>query len=115
MPAAEANRAFNQFVGDRRFPLVIFHDHFIGHAGGLAIFYIENPQERDILLDGDPLPGWDVKNHPLIFSNSPAAFDEQIAFTLKAYRDQNWEELQEEDRPNYGDPRKEADTATEEI
>ena len=53
--------------------------------------------------------------HPLIFSYSPAAFDEQIAFTLQAYSEQDWEALQKENRPVYGDPRKEADTATEDV
>ena len=113
MPTAEANRVFNEFVGDRKLPLAIFHDHFIRHAGGMAIFFVENTTQRDLLLDGDHLPGWEVDMHPLIFSSSPAAFDEQIAFTLKAYRGQDWESLQKEDRPSYGDPRKEADTAAE--
>lgn len=115
MPAAEANRIFNEFVADRALPLALYHDHFIGQAGGVAIFFVENPEQRDLLLDSDRLPGWSVDFHPLIFSYSPAAFDEQIAFTLKAYRDQNWEELQKEGRPAYGDPRKEAETATEDI
>jgi hypothetical protein len=113
MPSAEANRVFNEFVGDRQLPLAIFHDHFIGNAGGMAIFFVENTAQRDLLLDGDHLPGWQVNMHPLIFSYSPAAFNEQIAFTLNTYRGQDWESLQKEDRPSFGDPRKEADTATE--
>jgi hypothetical protein len=113
MPAAEANRFFNEFVGDRKLPLAIFHDHFIGNAGGVAILFVENTEQRDLLLDGDHLPGWKVDIHPLIFSYSPAAFDEQITFTLKAYRERDWETLQKEDRPSFGDPRREADTARE--
>lgn len=115
IPAAEANRVFNDFVGNRKLPLAVYHDHFIGNAGGLAIFFVGNTEERDLLLDGDNLPGWQVDMHPLIFSHSPAAFDEQIAFTLKAYRDENWDKLQKEDRPVYGDPRKEAETAVEDV
>jgi hypothetical protein len=58
--------------------------------------------------------GWRVEYHPLIFSYSPSAFDEQVAFTLKAYRDMNWESLQREKRPSYGEPAREAETAAEE-
>lgn len=115
MPAGEVNRIFNDFVADRKLPLAVYHDHFIGQAGGVAIFFVENAVQRDALMDGDHLPGWRVEIHPLIFSHSPAAFDEQIAFTLKAYRGQNWEKVQKESRPVYGDPRKEAETADEDI
>lgn len=50
---------------------------------------------------------------PLVFSDSPSAFDEQIAFTLAQYRGLDWEALRREDRPIYGDHRHEADTAQE--
>jgi hypothetical protein len=60
------------------------------------------------------LEGWHVEYRPMVFSHSPAAFDEQVAFTLKAYRDTNWERLQQEKRPSYGDPAREAETAAEE-
>lgn len=113
MRAAEANRAFNDFIADKSLPLAVYHDHFIGNPGGIAIFYVHSTAERDRLLDGDHLPGWKVDMHPMIFSTSPAGFDEQIAFTLRAYRDKNWELLQKEQRPIYGDPRVEAETAIE--
>ena len=86
LPASEANRILNAFIGDPALPLAIFHDHFIGQAGGLAIFYVENTEKRDALLNQNHLHGWHVEVQPLIFSYSPAAFDEQTAFTLKAYR-----------------------------
>ena len=50
---------------------------------------------------------------PLIFSRSPSAFDEQIAFTLRAYRGVNWESLQKEQRPSFGNASREAETAEE--
>jgi hypothetical protein len=50
----------------------------------------------------------------MIFSSSPAAFDEQVAFTLKAYRGLNWEILQKAKRPRYGDPGRESEPAEEE-
>ena len=113
LPAAETNRIFNEFIGDRNLPLAIYHDHFIGQPGGVAIFFVENAKERDALLNQKYLEGWQVDFQPLIFSYSPSAFDEQTAFTLKAYRGMDWEDLQKEKRPSYGNPRQEADTAQE--
>jgi hypothetical protein len=115
MAASEANRVFNVFIGDRGLPLVVFHDHFIGQPGGLAIFYAAAAEEREALggaLD-KALRGWRVEARPLIFAYSPAAFDEQTAFTLRAYREMDWEAVQKEARPAYGDPRREAETAGE--
>ena len=113
LSAAEANRIFNEFVGNRGLPLVIFHDHFIGQPGGVAIFYVDSVEVRDALLYQNHLDGWHVEIQPLIFSYSPSAFDEQTAFTLRAYRGMNWEDLQKEKRPSYGNPRLEAETAEE--
>lgn len=115
MPASDANRILNAFIGDPSLPLAIFHDHFIGQAGGVVIFYVETTEERDALLAQNHLEGWHVEIQPLIFSHSPSAFDEQIAFTLQAYRGLSWEELQRDRRPAYGNPRREAETAEEEI
>ena len=114
LPASEANRILNAFIGDPALPLAIFHDHFIGQPGGLVIFYVETIQERDALLAQTYLEGWRVEIQPLIFSHSPSAFDEQIAFTLRAYRGVNWETLQKEQRPSFGNPSREAETAAEE-
>lgn len=111
--ARDANLIFNSFIADRSLPAPIFHDHFIGQPGGVAIFYVETPEERDILLAQKHLEGWQVEYQPLIFSSSPSAFDEQTAFTLKAYRGLNWETIQKEERPSYGDPIREAETAEE--
>ena len=113
MPAAEANHTLNAFIGDPALPLALFHDHFIGQAGGIVIFYVETPKERDALLAQTHLEGWHVDIQPLIFSRSPSAFDEQIAFTLRAYRGVNWESLQKEQRPSFGNPSREAETAEE--
>ena len=112
--AAQANQQFNAFVADRSLPLVLFHDHFIGQPGGVAIFFVETAQERETLAQHAGLDGWHVDVRPLIFSYSPAAFDEQTAYTLRAYRGQDWETLQQEKRPSYGNPAREAETAVEE-
>jgi hypothetical protein len=115
LPAAEANRILNAFIGDPALPLAIFHDHFIGKPGGVILFYVETPEERDALLAQNYLDSWQVEIQPLIFSRSPSAFDEQIAFTLRAYRGVNWETLQKEERPSFGSPSREAETAEEEA
>lgn len=113
--AAEANRLFNEFVGDRSLPLVLFHDHFIGDPGGLAIFYADSEGERQALYGQQHLENWRVEINPLIFAHSPAAFDEQTAFTLRAYRGLNWDVLRREKRPTFGQPAREAETAREDI
>lgn len=115
LPAAEANRILNAFIGDPFLPLAVFHDHFIGQPGGIVIFYVETAQERDALLAQKYLNGWQVEIQPLIFSRSPSAFDAQIAFTLRAYRGVDWEALQKEKRPAYGNPSREVKTAEEET
>jgi hypothetical protein len=110
---ADANRLMNEFVADRTLPLVLYHDHFIEKRGGLAIFFVSSVEERDALENTTHLEGWHVEFRPLIYSYSPAAFDEQIAYTLNAYRGRDWQELRAEERPAYGDPRAEADSAEE--
>lgn len=114
LSASEANRILNAFIADPALPLAIFHDHFIGQPGGVIIFYVETATERDALLEQKYLNGWHVEIQPLIFSHSPSAFDAQIAFTLKAYRGVDWETLQKEKRPAYGNPSRETETAQEE-
>lgn len=49
--ASDANRRFNDFVADKDLPLAVFHDHFIGHPGGVALFAVSTPAERDALLE----------------------------------------------------------------
>ena len=112
--AAEANRLFNEFIGDRSLPLVIFHDHFLGQPGGVAVFYVETQAEQEALSATTWLDGWHVEWRPLIFARSPSAFDEQTAFTLRAYRGLDWEQIQRQERPVYGDARREAEAAAEE-
>ncbi len=113
LSATKANELFNTYVADSKRGLVLFHDHFIGQRGGMAMFFVETQAEREALKDLAELTDWQVKIHPLIFAYNPAAFDEQIAYTLKSYRDKDWEILQQEKRPSYGDPRQEAETAEE--
>lgn len=112
---AEANRQINEMAADAALPLVLFHDHFLGEAGGVLLFYVANGEEREALRQSEHLAGWRVEWRPLIFSYSPAAFDAQIAFTLKRYRSCEWEALRHEQRPAYGSASTEAQTGQEEA
>lgn len=112
---AEANRLFNAYVAEESRGLSVYHDHFIGEPGGIAVFFVETAEQRAALTDLGPLEGWRVDVRPLIYAYSPAAFDEQTAYTLRAYRQADWERLRLEKRPQYGDPGKEAETAQEDL
>lgn len=112
---ADANRLFNAYVADTRRGLSVYHDHFIGEPGGIAVFFVETPEQRAALAESSPLEGWRIEVRPLIYARNPAGFDEQTAYTLKAYRQADWEQLRLEKRPRYGDPGKEAETAQEDL
>jgi hypothetical protein len=99
LPASEANRLFNALIADQGLPLTVFHDHFVGRPGAFAILYVRSPAEREALLGHKHLAGWRVEIHPLVFSHSPAGFEDQINFTLRAYRGLDWELLQRETMP----------------
>ena len=115
LSARQANRLFNEFVADPALPLPLFHDHFIGQPGRLAIIYVEDSSQRDALIGSPALRSWHVEIQPLIFSFSPSALDEQISFTLRAYRNVQWDRLRTEKRPSYGNPAQEAETAEEDV
>lgn len=110
-----ANDAINALVADRELPLALFHDHFLDRPGGTAIFQVTNPDDIDAIDTAlkRHLAGWNSAAHPLIFSFNAAAFDEQIAYTLREYQGQDWETLQREKRPHYGNPVREAQTGLE--
>jgi hypothetical protein len=109
----QANSQFNRYIADPTRGLAVWHDHFIGTPGGTALFFAENDAHRHALTEPGPLEGWQVSVHPLVYSRSPSALDEQIAYTLRTYRDADWATLQLEQRPHDGDSRLEAETASE--
>jgi hypothetical protein len=113
LTAPEANARINEYTADDSRGLALFHDHFIGQFGGVIVLFVDSEAQRVALQDVGPLNGWDVKIHPLIFANSPAAFDEQIAYTLRAYHGKNWDELQQEQRPHFGNVQLEVSTGME--
>ncbi|OTA41773.1 MAG: hypothetical protein A6D92_03955 [Symbiobacterium thermophilum] len=54
---AEANRLLNAYVADERRGLAVFHDHFIGRPGGVAIFFAETAEQRAAIADLGPWRG----------------------------------------------------------
>ena len=100
--AAKANRILNEMVADPELPLALWHDHFIGPAGGCILFYVASQAEQQALFKAKHLRSWQVDYRPLVFSFSPSAFDAQTAFTLQRYRATNWETLRNSERPDYG-------------
>jgi len=116
MKMRAANDAINALTDDGRLPLAVFHDHFLDSPGGIVVFHAEAPDDVDAVEAGAArhLAGWRVEIRPLIFSFSPAAFDAQIAYTLRTYRDADWESLRREHRLTYGNPSREAMTGVEE-
>ncbi len=100
--ASVANDVFNDYIADPSLPVPLFHDHFIGTGGGVAIFYVEDAAGQAALSASPHLADWDLHIHPLISADSPAAFDDQIAFTLRTYRGLSWERLQRLDQAASG-------------
>ena len=65
----EANDAVNAFVADPARGLALFHDHFTDRAGGAVLLDVTSPAELAALRDPGPLAGWDVRIHPLTYTN----------------------------------------------
>lgn len=68
MSAADANRLFNEYIEDVSRGTVVYHDHFVGRHGGVAVFEIRTPAQRSLLDEPGPLVGWELASHPLVFS-----------------------------------------------
>jgi hypothetical protein len=100
LPARDANRLFNDYIGDERRGLVIYHDHFIGRHGGIAVFEIRTDEERELLADPGPLSRWKIESHPLVFSLTGLGFVAQTRFTLARYRDTTLEDLEAAEEPS---------------
>lgn len=86
MSARAANDALNEYIGDRRRGVIVFHDHFTGKPhGGVAVWDVRSDEEQALLDDPGQLAGWDVRAHPLTFSLASAGFAAQMDFTIEAY------------------------------
>jgi hypothetical protein len=103
MTAREANELLNEYVGEARRGLCVWHDHFVGEHGGAIVLDVRSNEERALLDDAGPLVGWRIAAHPLTFSLSAVGFAAQTSFTLERYRGVSLEELAgaEPDDPRY--------------
>ncbi len=96
MSMNDADVAFNEFIADKSKGLVLFHDHFLGRIGALAIFFIENQKQLDSLQDDRPIKGWELQIFPLTFTELPIEFLYQTDFTLGVYRGKRLSDLYSE-------------------
>ena len=101
--AREANATFNEYVADTRRGLAVFHDHFVGRHGGVAVFDIRSEEELGALADPSPLEDWELEVRPLTFALTATGFIAQTEFTLDRYRGITLAELaaEEERDPRY--------------
>jgi hypothetical protein len=93
MNAREANDLLNDYVGDARRGLAVWHDHFVGAHGGAVVLDVRSDDERALLDDAGPLRGWQLAVHPLTFSLSAVGFAAQTSFTLERYRGLSLDDL----------------------
>jgi hypothetical protein len=98
--AADANALLNEYIADDRRGLVVYHDHFTGRHGGVAVFDVRTDEERALLDDAGPLAGWSIASHPLVFSRSAVGFGAQTAFTLDRYRGTSLAALEAAEEPS---------------
>jgi hypothetical protein len=98
--AAQANDLFNDYVADAARGLAVYHDHFMGRHGGIAVFDVQSDEELAKLDDPGPLDGWQLASYPLTFSRTAVGFVAQTDFTLRAYRDVELTELIEAEEPD---------------
>lgn len=96
MSVPDANVTFNAFIAEPRNGLALFHDHFVGTPGGVAILSVETADQLAALPGLPALRGWEVRIHPLIFSDSAVRFLYQIDFTMTVYRAQRLRGLMKE-------------------
>lgn len=97
--ARQANELLNDYIGDRSRGLVVYHDHFIGRHGGIAVFEVSSEDQKAKLDDPGQLAGWHIESLPLTFSLTAVGFVAQVDFTLRAYRDVELGTLIEAEEP----------------
>ena len=102
--ASDANDLLNEYIGDRRRGIIVYHDHFTGRPhGGVAVWDVQSDEQTALLDDVGPLEGWSLAVHPLVFSLTANGFAAQTHFTLAEYAGTTLEELAagEGDDPRY--------------
>jgi hypothetical protein len=94
-----ANHQFNDYIGDGRRGLCVFHDHFVARPGGIAVFDVHSDEEVDMLDDPGPLRQWDIHVHTLAESLTAVGFVAQMDYTLEQYGNTSVEKLRAEEEP----------------
>jgi len=74
MSLHDADTVFNEFISDSSRGTVLYHDHFVGRAGGIAIFHVSSEGELRQLQNESCLNGWDVMICPLTFTENLSSF-----------------------------------------
>jgi hypothetical protein len=96
--ARAANDQLNEYIGDRRRGVIVFHDHFTGKPhGGVAVWDVTTDEQVALLEDLGQLAGWDIHVHPLTFALAAGGFAAQMEFTLDAYAGKTLAQLQVEE------------------
>lgn len=98
--ARDANDRFNDYVADERRGICVFHDHFVGEHGGVAVFDVRSDDELTAVCDPGPLSGWDIRIHGLTFALTAVGFAAQTEFTLDQYRGTTLDALRATETPN---------------
>ncbi|HZY47191.1 MAG TPA: hypothetical protein VFE96_05270 [Candidatus Bathyarchaeia archaeon] len=89
----DAAHQFNTFISEKNSGLVLYHDHFVDQPGAFAIFYVESESELEDLETHQSLKDWNVKVHPLTFTEKPVEMLYQTDFTMGIYRGQRLRDL----------------------
>jgi hypothetical protein len=97
--ARDANELLNDYIDDRTRGIVVYHDHFIGRHGGVAVFEVRTEEEEARLADPGPLAGWRIETHPLTFSLTGVGFAGQVEFTLRNYAGTTLDDLEAAEQP----------------
>jgi hypothetical protein len=100
MSARDANERFNDYIADGRRGICVFHDHFVGEHGGVAVFEIRDESELAAVHDPGPLADWHMRVHGLTFALTAVGFAAQTDFTLEQYRQTTLEELRAAEAPD---------------
>src|ERR687886_849829 len=95
--ARAANDLLNEYIGDARRGIIVFHDHFTGRPhGGVAVWDVATAEQATLLDDPGPLAGWELHVHPLTFALTATGFQAQMEFTMEAYAKKSLAQLTEE-------------------
>lgn len=100
MSARDANDRFNDYVADERRGICVFHDHFVGEHGGVAVFDVRSDAELAAVRDPGPLAGWHMVVHGLTFALTAVGFAAQTEFTLDQYAGTTLEALRAAEAPD---------------